>query len=175
MQSPTATSSLSRHIESPSRSSTVDIRFGQREGPTPQLPAFLRGAVREDPGTAARAQYSGTTQARITSPALQPLTSPTASATSRSRTTTLAARDENAPINRSSIFGRRPTLTSSSNENAPPSRATAGTGDTLPHFPTPRSGPSLPAFLTKAQPPRDPGAAAREQYGLRFSMSMAQV
>ncbi|KAL8693682.1 MAG: hypothetical protein Q9218_001539 [Villophora microphyllina] len=162
----------SSHVVSPPRRAAHSSRPALR-GPGPQLPAFLASAPHyDDPAAAARAQYSGNTATLQTRSSAQIVpTFPIQSGAVRTGTGTLGTLDQNASAS-PDASSLRSTVTSSRGENVLSSRASSSSiNDTLPRFPTAgnRAGastaPRLPAFLAKAQPPRDPGAAAREQYG----------
>ncbi|KAL8874340.1 MAG: hypothetical protein Q9174_000291 [Haloplaca sp. 1 TL-2023] len=131
----------------------------------PQLPAFLVGAARsDDPGAAARAQYSGGATA---APATLATSSRSSIDTVRKEAAGFGLQDTNSAA---TPYGRS-SAGPSSNENTRPLSRTPNADDPNPRFSTPgnyaapiSSAPRLPAFLAGTKPAKDPGAAAREQY-----------
>ncbi|KAL8633032.1 hypothetical protein Q9189_001286 [Teloschistes chrysophthalmus] len=144
-------------------------------GRRPQLPAFLASAPHyDDPAAASRAQYSGRTAALQISPSVQPApTVPNLHDAAWTRTRNLGTVDEDALVSSDDAVSHRSRVMISRNEMVPSQRVASSSMDdgALPHFSTAgnrvvsSTGPHLPAFLANAQPPKDPGAAAREQYG----------
>ncbi|KAI4105342.1 MAG: hypothetical protein L6R37_002792 [Teloschistes peruensis] len=164
----------SSDVMSPSRR-TAALSMTAPRGRGPQLPAFLASASHyDDPAAASRAQYSGRTAALQTSPSAQASpTVPNLHDPARTRTRNLGMVDEDALVSSDDAVSHRSRVTISRNEMVPSQRVAFSSMDNgaLPRFPTTgnrvvfSTGPRLPAFLANAQPPKDPGAAAREQYG----------
>ncbi|KAL9585162.1 MAG: hypothetical protein Q9212_001687 [Teloschistes hypoglaucus] len=164
----------SSDVMSPSRRTAALSTTAPRDR-GPQLPAFLASAPHyDDPAAASRAQYSGRTAALQTSPSAQPApTFPNLHDAAWTCTRNLGKVDEDALVNSDDAVSHRSHVMISRNEMLPSQRVASSSMDdgTLPRFPTAgnrvvsSTGPRLPAFLANAQPPKDPGAASREQYG----------